>query len=147
MNSLNIADAIAAQFAAITVSGQGLAICTARLPNQVSVGPALLVYPPTGELEAQTTTRRNDLYTFPVRILLDPTDYPTRTAALYGWYDAIHDLLYQNMDIGLGSYVSFAEPVAVRIELDGEEYAGSKYDVVELMVEVRVNEHISGAAV
>lgn len=146
MNSKTIADALAARFVGLTAGGESLqATPTASLPNQVGKGPVILVYPPTGTLEVGTSARRNDLYTFAVKMLRDPNSYPERSDALYAWYDAMHDLIGLDMDLGVGPVVSQAEPVECRLELDGERYAGTLYDVVELIVEVLVNEHVSVA--
>lgn len=143
MNLLAIADGLATRFVGATASGESIAVGpTARLPNAIAKGPALLVYPPFGALELQTTARRNDLYTFPIRLLRDPLDVPQRTAMLYAWYDAIHDLVTADINLGL-SYVSYAEPVATRLGIDLVEYAGKKFDLVELSVRVRVNEHVT----
>jgi len=144
MNSLAIADAIAARFVGLTANGEALiSTPTARLPGTLSNGPVILVYPPTGTLEVGTSARRNDLYTFPVRMLRDPADYPARHVAIYAWFDAMHDLVGQQMQLGL-SYVSIAEPVACELAIDQEHY-GRLFDVVELTVEVLVNEHITVA--
>lgn len=148
MISLSIADAIAARFTGITADGEVLASTpTARLPNVIGQGPVILVYPPTGTLDVGVSKRRDDLYTFEVKLLRDPTDVPARTAKLYAWFDAMHDLIGADMDLGLGSYVSYAEPVSCRLELDGERYGGAVFDVVELSIEVRVNEHVASASV
>ncbi len=143
MNSIAIADALAARFVGLTAGGESLASTpTARLPNTIGAGPVILVYPPTGTVDVGVSARRNDLYTFEVKLLRDPLDVPARTAALYAWYDAMHDLIGADMNLGL-SYVSYAEPVSVRLELDGEKYGGATFDVVELIVEVRVNETVT----
>lgn len=147
MNSLSIADAIAARFAGLTAGGETVLTATARMPNTIGKGPVILVYPPEGALEVGASARRNDLYSFPVRMLRDPIDFPARTAALYAWFDAMHDLIGAQMQLGLG-YVSFAEPVACSLKLaedGGTRYQGALYDTVELTVEVRVNEHVSVA--
>ena len=145
MNSLAIADALAARFVGLTAGGESLAsVPTARLPNSIGAGPVILVYPPTGSgLDIGPSAMRTDLYTFEVRLLRDPLDSPTRHVKLYEWFDAMHDLIGLDMDLGLGSYVNKAEPVTCRLELDGETYGGSKFDVVELIVEVLIREHVT----
>ena len=145
MNTLAIADAIAARFVGLTANGEALvAPPTARLPGTIANGPVILVFPPTGSLEVGVSARRDDLYTFPVRLLRDPVSYPERYIAIYAWYDAMHDLIGGQMQLGL-SYVSIAEPVAVSLEIDSKAYYAGTYDVVELTVEVRVNEHVTVA--
>ena len=142
-----IADAIAGRFTGITAtvngSAEALTLCTASLPNTIAKGPVLLVYPPTGQLDIGTSARRDDLYSFPVMLLRDPLNVPTRTDALYAWYGAMHDRVAADMDLGLGGYVSIAEVSAVRMQIDGEEYAQALFDVVELTVLVRVNETVA----
>lgn len=158
MNLKSIADAIAGRYSGVTatVNGQteSLVLCTASLPNTVARGPVLLVYPPTGETGLGTPMplgHRNDQFLFPVRLLRDPLDVPVRTDALYAWYNAMRDRVEGDMDLGLGSYVKWAETRgAVRLELDGERYAQpgavgglGTFDVVELTVTVQLDEAVS----
>lgn len=138
-----IADALAARFGTLTVGGESV-VATAALPNLVGK-IALLVYPPSGSLEVGTTARRDDVYDFPVRLLRDPLGVPARTSALYAWANAMRDLVEANVDLGL-AYVSYAQPVSVRMAIDGQRYGDALYDVVELIVSVRVNEHVSTVA-
>ena len=143
MDLAAISTAIAARFGTLTVNGE-TATATASLPNTVNT-IALLVYPPSGALEVGATARRDDVYDFPVRLLRDPLNVPTRTDALYAWYAAMRDLVEANVDLGL-AYVSYAQPVSVRMAIDGQRYGDALYDVVELIVSVRVNEHVSTVA-
>lgn len=150
MNSKSIADGIAACFTGATATNgsatESLAFGpTATLPNQVAKGPALLVFPPTGELGI-TLRRRDDTLTYPVRLLRDPLNVPQRTEWMYAWYDAMRDLVEANMDLGL-AYVAWARVTGMEMELDGYTYAGVLYDVVELTVTVRLDEVISTLAV
>ena len=147
MNTKAIADAIAARFSGVTatVAGATEAIVvgpTASLPNAISKGPALLVYPPTGVLEVGVSKRRRDVLEFPVMFLRDPLNVPQRTDALYAWADALRDRVEMNMDLDL-AYVAWAQPVAMRLELDGETYAGTPFDVIEITVRVRLDEVVS----
>jgi len=144
MNLKSIADAIAAQIGTVTVNGQS-ATATASLPNTVS-SVALVVYPPTGSLEVGATARRDDVYDFPVRLLRDPLNVPARTDELYAWFNALRDLIEANVDLNL-AYVSYAQPTSLRMAIDGQRYGDSLYDVVEFIVTVRVNEHVSTVAV
>lgn len=145
-----IADAIAGRFVSISATSSGeteTATGTADLPD--SVGRlALLVYPPTGTLEIGTSARRNDLYTFEVKLLRDPLSVPGRTRWLYAWFAAMHDRVALDWDLGLGTYVSDAEAHALRMAIDGEQYSSTDgafrpFDVVELTVDVRVNETVT----
>jgi len=143
MNTKAVADAIAGRFTGITADGQGIAIGpTASLPNSINRGPALLVYPPVGELGIGVSRLRTDTLTFAVRLLIDPTDVPTRSNALYAWYDAMRDRVEANMDLDL-AYVAWAKATRARVALDGQTYAGAPFDVVELLVDVRFNEVVS----
>lgn len=144
MNSQAIADAIAARFTGVTAvvatGTESLATVTARLPDQISEGPALLVFHPTGVLDIGVSKLRRDELDFPVRFLRDPSTYPERSAALYAWYDALRDRVEMDMDLGL-SYVAWAQPISVEVALDIGEYAGIKgYDLIELVVRVRLDE-------
>lgn len=146
-----IADAIAGRFVSITATNGSeteTVTGTADLPN--SVGRlALLVYPPSGTLEIGVSAARTDLYSFEVKLLRDPLNVPSRTRWLYAWYDAIHDRVALDMDLGLPSYIDIAETSAVRIAIDGEQYSSTDgvlrpFDVVELTVTVRIYEHVTG---
>lgn len=150
-----IADALASTFGTMTATNGSeteTAVATADLPDQVAQ-LALLVYPPeTGSLEIGVSARRNDLYTFMVRILRDPLSTPARTQWLYAWFNAIHDkIITTHIALGL-AYVSQAEPVAMRAAIDGQQYSSTDgtyaaFDVVELEVQVMVNEHVAGVTV
>lgn len=149
MNSKAIADAIATRFSGVTASNgtttEGLAFGpTAELPNTLSRGPALLVFPPTGELSLELR-RRSDVLTFRVLLLRDPLNVPERVTWLYAWYDALRDLVEAKMTLGL-AYVGWAQVTAMEMELDGFTYAGVLYDRVELTVTVRLDETVSTIA-
>jgi len=158
MNTKSIAAAIAGRYTGITATVNGvteaLVLCTASLPNTVAKGPVILVYPPRGVVglgSPMPLGHRNDVLTFPVRLLRDPLDVPVRSDALYAWYDAMRDRVEGDMDLGLGAYVKWAETNGpVRLELDGESYAQpgavgglGTFDVVELPVTVQLDEAVS----
>lgn len=146
MNTKAIADAIALQFVGITAGGVALALGpTASLPNTIAKGPALLVFHPTGVLDIGMSQMRDDHLDFPVRLLTDPLNYPGRSDALYAWADAMRDQVPLHVQLGL-AYVATAQPVSMHVALDGHDYAGITYDVVELIVRVHVYEHVSGVA-
>jgi hypothetical protein len=147
MNMQAIADAIAGRFTGVTAGGVAIAVGpTASLPNAIAKGPALLVFHPTGSLEIGMGRMRNDVLTFPVRLLLDPLDYPTRSAALYAWADALRDRVEMDMDLGL-AYVTWARATAIRLELDVATWYGGGFDMVELTIEVRVREVVTSVAI
>jgi hypothetical protein len=146
MNTKSIADAIAARFTGLTATSGGVTESlisepTASLPTTVSRGPVILVFHPEGELIV-AMRHREDVLTFPVRLLRDPLDVPTRSDWLYAWYDAMRDLVEAQMTLGL-AYVAWAQPTAARVAIEGHEYAGIPFDVVELTVTVRLNEVVS----
>lgn len=149
MNTKSIADAIAARFSGVTATNGSVTESivigpTAELPNTLSAGPALLVFPPAGDLEV-TMRRRADVLVFPVRLLRDPMSVPERVQWLYAWYDALRDEIEKQMALGL-SYVAWAEVTAMEMEIDGYTYAGKLFDRVELTVTVRLDETISTLA-
>jgi hypothetical protein len=141
-----VADAIAAQYVGVTANGESIGIGpTASLPNVIPKGfVALLVYPPSASLEVGVAKQRRDEWDFPVKILRDPIDVPARTDALYAWLDATRDVIYANVDLGL-SYVQWAFPQSVRVELDGERYGAAKdvYDVIEYVIRVHIEETVT----
>lgn len=148
-NLKTVADAIAAQYAGITANGESISIGpTASLPDSIPGGfVALLVYPPTAVLEVGVSRMRRDEWDFPVKVLRDPVNTPARTDALYAWLEATRDVIYANYDLGLGTYVSWAKPVDVRVELDGEEYAKTVFDVIEYTVRVHIEEVVLTLAI
>jgi len=150
VNTQAVADALAARFAGVTATYDGVTESltsdpTAMLPNALSKGPVILVFPPEGEL-VLNLRRRADTLVFPVRMLRDPLDLPNRIGWLYAWYDAMRDQVGKSMNLGL-AYVAWADPTAVRIEADGFTYAGVLQDVVELEVAVRLDEVVTTLAV
>ena len=144
MNNKAIADALAARYTGITASSgtetQTLALCTARLPNTLPAGNALLVYPPTGEYTIGVSAIRQGTVGFFVRLLRDPVDVPIRTDWLYAWDNAMRDRVEGNVDLDLPTYVAEAEVVGFRLELDGQKYGTGIYDVVEHEVSVTIYE-------
>ena len=151
MNTKAIADAIAARFAGITATvgstTESLASTpTASLPNTLGKGPVVLVFHPSGVLDVDIGKMRNDTLDFPVRFLRDPVDYPSRSDWLYAWYDATRDRVEGDIDLGL-AYVQWARTVSADVELDGYDYAATKYDLIEYVVRVKVREAISTFAI
>jgi hypothetical protein len=143
-----IATAIATTIGTVTANGES-ATATARLPDQVAK-LALLVYPPVGPLEIGAMKRRNDYYNFPIRLLRDPLTMPARSDAMYAWFTALRDLIETNMDLGMTE--TKVALVAMRMEIDGQEYAsitGSRdlFDVVELIAQVHVFGHVATVSV
>lgn len=142
MDFSTIGTALASTFGTVTANGE-TATATAQLPNQVAK-LALLVYPPTGDLGLLMGTFTNAHLTYPVKLLRDPVDMPSRTAALLAWATAIWSLPLTNYDLGVAGVIE-ARPTDIRIEIDGEQYAsldGTRafFDVVELTVDVHVYE-------
>lgn len=151
MNLKATADAIALRFVGVTATNGGVteslaAAPTASLPNTVAKGPVVLVYHPVGALDIGMNRMRNDHYNFPVKILRDPTNYPARSDWLYAWHDATRDRVEGNVDLDL-AYVAWAKCIAVRVELDGEDYAGVTYDVIEYTVQVLFREVVATVAI
>lgn len=147
MNSKAVADALAARFVGVTAavsSGTESIVPTASLPNQISQGPALLVFHPSGVLEIGVSRLRHDELDFPVRFYRDPVDYPARSDDLYVWYDALRDRVEMDMDLGL-AYVAWARPISVQIGLDIGDYArsGPFYDLIEFIVRVHFYEVVT----
>lgn len=140
MNLKETADALAGRFEGITATvGSTTEVIavgpTASLPNTLTKGPALFVYHPAGVLDVVVSRIRRDELDFPVRFLRDPVDYPIRSDWLYAWYDALRDVVRNGDTLDL-AYVSWANPIATQVELDGGEYAGKPFDLIELTVRV-----------
>jgi hypothetical protein len=146
VNLKTIADALASVVGTVTATNgtdTESATATADLPNQVG-RLALLVYPPTGTLNIVMGPRLDDQYDFPVKLLRDPLDMPARSQWLYAWATALRGRVQTSWSLGV-SGVTQAQVVAMRVEPDGERYAGPSntpggdfFDVVELTVRVSV---------
>lgn len=134
------ADAIAVQVGLLTATlgtATETATATASLPDGIGAGPALIVTPPQGELSMGISRRREDVFDYPVRLLRIGEGTTTkRTDWLYAWAEVMRGSIDVNMDLGL-TYVAWARAVALDIELNGGEYEGAVYDLVELVVRVR----------
>lgn len=150
MNLKATADAIAGRFTGVTATvgttTESLTMATASLPNAAGKGPALLVFHPRGVLDVGVSRIRNDMLDFPVRLLRDPLNYPTRSDWLYAWYDALRDRVEADMDLGL-AYVAWAQPISSEVEVDGFEYAEVSYDLIEFIVRVRFDEVVTTLAI
>jgi hypothetical protein len=143
------ADAIAARFTGVTAVVDGktesLSLVTSSLPNTIGKGPFLLVFHPRGVLDVGVSKLRKDQLDFPVRFLRDPVNFPSRSDALYAWYDVLRDRVEASETLGL-SYVAWAQPISTRVEVDGHDYAETTYDVIEFIVRVRFNEVVTTVA-
>lgn len=146
------ADAIAARYVGVTATvgsaSEALLIPpTASLPNAIGKGPALLVFPPEGVLGVSPMRQRTDVWTFQVRLLRDPVNYPARTDWLYAWANVLRDRVEMNTDLDL-PYVAWAHTEGeAALELDGYTYGDLEYDQVLLTVRVRFDEVITTMAI
>jgi hypothetical protein len=138
MDFRTIATNLATAIGTITV-GTDTATATARLPNTIG-RLGLLVYPPTTNLSfLMGGPSLNAHLLFPVRLLRDPLDVPSRTDALLDWATALWPKPQANYDLNVAGVIE-AQAKTIRIEIDGELYALQPFDVVEMMVDVHVYE-------
>lgn len=147
MDLATIAAGVAARFAGVTATNgtaTETATATHLLPNNVGT-LALLVYPPEADLDLVPGPRLDDHYIFPVRLLRDPVDVPTRSAWLYAWATALRTKVQANVDLDV-SGVHEAKATSMRLSLDGVQYASASgglqdFDLVEVLVDVHVFEN------
>jgi hypothetical protein len=138
-----IGTALATTIGTITAAGE-TATATASLPNTVAK-LALLVYPPTGNLDfLMGGPHLNAHLLWPVRLLRDPLDMPARSDALLDWATALWPRPQSDYDLGVPGVLE-AQADSIRIEIDGQQYASvdgtfARFDVVELIVDVHVHE-------
>lgn len=149
MNLQTIATAIATTFGTVTatsVTGETeSATATADLPNSIAKGPVLLVFPPeAADLSLVMGVRYDDHYLFTVRLLRDPLDTTPRTRWLYAWATALRPRVQTNIDLDVAGVVE-TQATRMRVELDGESYAGTTFDVVEIPVDVHVLENTTAS--
>lgn len=160
MDYLETGNAIAARFVGITapsysfeddagdtvtVQDDALTTVSATLPNQIATTPALFVMPPEDrEFEWGPSLLMHVRQFYTIRLFRDQTqDIARRMAALQAWRTPLALRIAGQIQLGL-SYVDWAELRSGRI---GEvEYAEVKYDVVDLLVEVKVREPIAAQA-
>jgi hypothetical protein len=143
MDFKTIATNLATAIGTITI-GTDTATATARLPTNVGA-LALLVYPPETNLEfLMGGPMLNAHLVFPVRLLRDPLDVPSRTDALLDWATALWPKPQANYDLNVAGVIE-AEAKSIRIAIDGQQYSSVDgtfipFDVVEMMVDVHVYE-------
>jgi hypothetical protein len=138
MDFRTIATGLATAIGTITV-GTDTATATARLPNGVNK-VALLVYPPEADLSfLMGGPMLNAHLLFPVRLLRDPLSVPERTDALLDWATALWPKPQANYDLNVAGVIE-AQATAIRIAIDGQQYGGMLFDVVEMTVDVHVYE-------
>lgn len=147
MDTLAIANALADRFAGVTATYDGVteslaSTPTGLLPNTVARGPVVLVFPFVDAELGIALRRRDDILPYTVRLLRDPVDVPSRTGWLYAWWDAMRDRVEAKMRLGL-DYVAWAQPIGGRVEIDGFPYGLATFDVVELVVNVRLDEVVT----
>lgn len=147
MDLKTIADALAARFVNVTATNGSeteTATATADLPNQIAK-LALLVYPPTGDLNIVMGPRLDDQWDFTVRLLRDPLDVPVRSQWLYAWATALRTRVQANVDLDVAG-VTQAQATSMRLAIDGFNYSPmvgrlAPFDVVEMTVRVWILEN------
>ena len=143
MDIRTIATGLATAIGTLTVGGES-ATATARLPNSIGI-LALLVYPPEIDLSfLMSGPSLNAHLHFPVRLLRDPLDVPSRSDAILDWATALWPRPKANYTLGIAGVLE-AEAQSIRIEIDGHKYSSvdgtfADFDVVEMMVDVHVYE-------
>ena len=142
MDLRTIATGLATTIGTLTVGSES-ATATARLPNQIGT-LALLVYPPEGDLSFLMGPKLNAHIVFPVRLLRDPTDVPSRTDALLDWATVLWPRGQSSPGVIAAGVES--ESTFIRIEIDGQKYSRvddtfATFDVVELLVDCHVYEN------
>ena len=117
---------------------------TAALPDSIAT-KALLVFPPeTADLGLIMGPRLNDHYTFRVVMLRDPLTVAARVRWVYAWATALRIRVQTNIDLDVAGVVE-TQATSMRLEIDGERYAGlfgaTTFDTVEMFVDVHVLEN------
>jgi len=141
-----IGEAIRARFAtaATPASEDALALTTVEPPAQIGATPALIVHPPEEDLEWGPGGVRHSVQRWPVRFYRTEGDLGPSLTALSKWRKAFLDTVVGQVQLGLSTYVDWAEirSVAVR-QFD---YAETRYDGLEFMVWVKTREPVTAAA-
>jgi hypothetical protein len=149
VDSYAIASAIATRFAAAAVtppSGyEDIKVSTPDLPDDVTLFPTVLVYPPQMSDATYYAHKANLNLVYPVVLFLSKADgTPRRAKALHDWLTALLNQMDGNLRLGLSTYVSTA---TIENWSAGEwSYAGADYDGIRFEVHVHVNEARTFAA-
>jgi len=135
-----IATALAARYAPGLMSppsGLGaLRLSTATLPQQVSVTPAVLVFPDSGTLEYGSSTRQGDALMKLQFLYSMGVDMPRDSVALRKWLGVLLDQLRGAAQ--LGGIVASARVTGwrtVKITYGGDDFNGIELDVAVVTTE------------
>jgi len=135
--------ALAARFAPAQITPpagyDNIRTSTGNLPGQMVPLPAVLVFPESGDFEADTVKvgGRDSLHEFVIRFYYNQTgDLERDTVALRKWLGVLVDQLRGS--VTLGGLVTSARISSWLIGL--LPYAGLDYTGIELTVRVRINE-------
>ena len=143
MDSYAIAGAIATRFAAAAVTppsgAEDVKVSTADLPDDISVFPTVLVFPPQMTDATYRGSKRNLTLVYPVVLFLSKADgTPRRAKALHDWVTALYVQMDGQFQLGLSTYV--AEAWIENFNAGEYTYAGSNYDGIRWEVHVHINE-------
>jgi len=148
MDSLAIADAIAARFLLTTPpSGQeSIKVATARLPENVTVFPTFVVLPPqVTDIDYLPSRKRVLPLVYPSLLLLARYDgSPRRAQALHDWVTVSYGQLAGQMQLGLSSYVAYAWVTG--FDAGAWTYAKEEYDGIRYLVRVQISESYTPVA-
>ena len=129
MNVLTLADALAARYASGTLSAPAgypaIRLATARVPNVISAFPAVLVFPPDGEMEIVSTSGMATYHLdFMVVFHLGQYsgDLARDTAALDSWLGPLLQATFGAMKLGVtGVMKSYPMTWTLAVAKYGEE--------------------------
>lgn len=135
---LDIADAVAARFAAVaTPTGEtrGIQGATARTPNGIPATPYVVVELPSGDVGIPTGGRRTGEHVFDVYFLLDKAsgNIPTDKVRLLRWLPGLIDATFAAMKLGLSTVM---KSVVMSYEYGQYQYSGDNYHAWHFVVRV-----------
>ena len=141
-----ISSAIVARFLTVTKpTGEDDLQGTDEPPNTLALTPLLVVMPNPDEVfEYGPSKIRYTLQQWNCLLMRDQRgDYPARMTAMAAWRTACKDALMGQIQLGL-TYVDWAELRTASVtQRDWGEYP---YDTLDMIVEVKTREVVTGAA-
>lgn len=147
----DVAASLATVFGGVTSPAvlEPLAYVTHQLPENITELPCGLVFPFTPTTYEYDPRRRNGGFVWPVRFFFPMWSLPQRISNMYQWLQVLYAQfpVASNIDLGLGSYVYYAEIVSSAITTfdygRNESSQPINWPVIEIHVLTQLGEALS----
>lgn len=150
MDMQAIAQALAARYAPANVTApsglQNIRLSTERLPDVLSMPPAVLVFPPEEEF-SYTPGSRQSVQDWPIRFYHEEVSGPGRTVEnLYLWRPVLIGQLLPNSQLGQSGSGGVAMATIVAARIGTLVYGDIQFQGIEMVARVRLAEGINPVA-